>query len=186
MGLNVAGVSGFLSAAYERSHVAAQATAHVAEQTARASASVTERMLATAEQKLAAANQALIRARDDRGRVKAAQAVIATATAERDALVKQLGAARSTEAKAEGAAIEAGGEFAAVAFIASATGADQGTVAHAIILLIATLPDTLAVLLILAAGRTLVPAPTRKPVRRKAVRRRKSAILKVVPNEQAA
>src|SRR5712671_1397817 len=49
MGLNIAGVSGFLSSSYERSRITAQATTHVAESTAHASASLVERQLAAAE-----------------------------------------------------------------------------------------------------------------------------------------
>src|SRR5258707_11417383 len=68
MTANVAGVSGFLSSQYERTHIQAQATSHTAESTAHASASLIERQLAAAESNLAAARNALIRARDDRGR----------------------------------------------------------------------------------------------------------------------
>jgi hypothetical protein len=86
MTLNIIGVAGFLSAAYERQQIAAKATAHTAIGTAHAAASLIERQLTQAESNLGAGRTALIRAKDDRGRVKAAQAVVTTATAERDAL----------------------------------------------------------------------------------------------------
>jgi hypothetical protein len=152
MAANVAGVSGFLSNAYERQQIGAKATSHTAEQTAHASASLTERQLAAAEQAVVQARQALIRARDDKGRVKAAQAILASATAERDSLVKQLSTAQATQAQAEGNTISAGSEFAAVQFIAGATEASTDAVAHAAIMTIAAVPDVLAVLLLLAAG----------------------------------
>src|SRR5258708_5503571 len=80
MGLNVMGVAGFLSAAYERTHVAAQAASHTAERTAHASASLVDRQLAQAEGNLSQARSALIKAKDDKGRQKAAQAVVTSAT----------------------------------------------------------------------------------------------------------
>ena len=163
-------MSGFLSNAYEHQQIAAQATAHTSEATAHAAATLTERQLAQAESNLAAGRQALIRAKDDRGRVRAAQAIITTATTERDALVRQLAAAQSDAAKVEGDEIRAGGEFAAVAFIAAATGAGQDAVAHIVILVISSIPDLLAVLLLVAAGYAK-PAPPvvrkRKVIRRK-------------------
>jgi len=110
--------------------------------------------LASAESNLAEARTALIKARDDRGRQRAAQAVVTSATAERDALVQKLSAARGINAQVEGTEIRDSGEFAAVAFLAAATGTDQDEVAHLLILVIASLPDILAVLLLVAAGYT--------------------------------
>jgi hypothetical protein len=170
MAADIAGVSGFLSAQYERTHINAQATTHVAEANAYASADLVERQLASAESNLAQARAALVRARDDKGRVKAAQAVITTATAERDGLVRQLATARSIRAQVEGDAISSTSEFAAVQFIAGATGASVDTVAHAAILTIAAVPDVLAVLLLLAASYLAPKAPM---VRRRVVKRRK-------------
>src|SRR5258708_3401312 len=183
MCLNIAGVSGFLSSSYEKAHIAAQAPSHVAESTAHASASLVERQLAAAESSLAQARTALLKARDDRGRQKAAQAVVASATTERDVLVGKLAAAQASTAWAEGSTIEAGSEFAAVRFVAAATGSDEGTVAHALILVISSLPDLLAVLLIVAAGCSeKKPAPVVRK-RRKVARR---PTLKMVPHVQAA
>ena len=84
MAANVAGVSGFLSNAYERVRQPHRAA------------------VASAESNLAEARTALIKARDDRGRQRAAQAVVTSATAERDALVQKLSAARGIEAQVEG------------------------------------------------------------------------------------
>jgi hypothetical protein len=182
MVLNIAGVSGFLSAQYERTHIQQNATSHVAQANAYASAEIVERQLAQAESNLAQARQALVRARDDKGRVKAAQAIVTSATTERDALVRQLAAARSTKAQAEGDAIISSSEFAAIQFIAGATGASADTVAHMAIMTIASIPDVLAVLLLLAAGYTApktpaAPRPVRKSRRRPA---RRPVNLKVV------
>jgi hypothetical protein len=178
---NIAGVSGFLSNAYEHRQISAQATGHVAEQTARASADLIERQLAAAESTLSAARTAQIRARDDKARAKAARQIVDQATAERDTLVAKLATARTSKAQAEGDTITAGGEFAAIRFIAEATGANEDRVAHLAILTLAGLPDFLAVALILAAG---LLAPKAKTVRtRKAPRRRRPtrpAELKVV------
>lgn len=190
MTLNIAGVSGFLSAAYERQQIAAKAASHTSESTAHASASLIERQLAAAESNLAQARQALVRARDDKGRVKAAQAIVASATAERDALVKQLGAAQFIQAQAEGDAINAAGEFAAVAFIAAASGVPEDRVAHLVIVVISSIPDLLAVLLLIAAGYTQPKAPAVRRAARKVVRRRQryglNPALKVIPNAAAA
>jgi hypothetical protein len=189
MTLNIIGVSGFLSGAYERQQLGARATAHAAESIAHASAGLVERQLAGAEQNLAQARTMLIKARDDRGRVKAAQAIVTTATVERDALVRQLAAAQASAAKGESDTINAGSEFAAIAFIAAATGSNQDTVAHAVILVISSIPDLLAVLLLVAAGYSKPAAPAKKPARRRVVRRKRFGLnpaLKVVPRVQAA
>ena len=182
---NIAGVSGFLSNAYERSQIGAKATAHTAQANAYAAADLVERQLAAAESNLAQARQALVHARDDKGRVKAAQAIVTTATAERDTLVKQLAVARSSQAQAQGNAIEAGSEFAAINFIAVATGANVDTVADAAILTISAIPDVLAVMLLLAAGYA-APAKVRarQAAKPRRTTRRKNA--KVIPYAAAA
>jgi hypothetical protein len=186
---NVAGVSGFLSPAYERSQIHASASTRTNEATAHAAASLVERQLNAAEQNLAAANAALIHARDNKGRVKAAQAIVASATAERDALVRQLGTAKQLSAQTEGSAIEAGGEIAAIRFIAQATGTESDKVAHVAIGAISAIPDILAVLLLLASGYAPAKAPAvvRKP--RRQVARKRAAFtkhMKVVPDVQQA
>jgi hypothetical protein len=152
MVLNVVGVSGFLSNAYMQSRISARATTHTAESTAHAEASLIERQLAAAEGAVAQARTALVRARDDRGRIKAAQAVLTASTADRDALVGKLSAANTTTAQVEGGAISATGEFAAVVFVASMFNLEQDTVAKILIAVISALPDILAALLILTIG----------------------------------
>jgi hypothetical protein len=151
-GLNIVGVSGFLSQQYERQVLESQAVSHTSEQTARASASLVERQLAAAESNLAQSRTQLIRAKDDKHRIRAAQAIITTATTERDSLVKQLASAQTTEAKVEGQTITAGSEMSAIAFLAGATGWSMGTVAHLVILILSSIPDVLACLLIVASG----------------------------------
>jgi hypothetical protein len=155
--INIVGVSGQLSSTYTQRLLAGQATTHTAIEAARGDASLIERQLAAAESNLAAARSALIRAKDDRGRVKAAQAVVTTATAERDALVRQMSVAQASAAKVEGDKIGAAGEFAAVAYIASLTGYSMDRVAELFILAISCLPDLLAITLLIAAGHS-VPA----------------------------
>src|SRR5258708_7712364 len=150
MTANIVGVSGFLSASYERSQIHAAATSHASETTAHAAASLTERMLAAAESNLSQARAALIKARDDKGRQRAAQAIVASAAAERDNLVRQMGTAQQLTATAEGSTIESGSEFAAIQFIAGATGTSSNRVAHGVIFTLAAIPDVLALLLLLA------------------------------------
>jgi len=186
MTLNVVGVSGFLSAAYERQQLAAKATSHTAESTAHASASLVERQLAQAESTLAAARQAQIRARDDKARARAAKQIVDQATAERDALVAKLAAAQTTTAKVEGDSITAGAEFAAIGFVSAATGLSTDTIAHLVIFIVAALPDALAILLLVAATSNS-PAPT--PSTRKTIKRRRTIRrpnLKVIPNAASA
>jgi hypothetical protein len=84
---NVAGVSGFLSNAYEHRQIGTKAITHTVETSARAEASLLERHLTQADEAVAQVRQALVRARDDKGRVKAAQAILTSSTADRDRLV---------------------------------------------------------------------------------------------------
>jgi hypothetical protein len=173
--LNVVGVSGFLSNAYERQQIGARATSHTATANAHASADLVERQLASAESNLAQARTALVRARDDKGRVRAAQAVITSATAERDALVKQLATAQASTAQVEGDTINSGAAFAAIQFLSGATGAGVDAVAHVVIMIVAGLPDVLAVLLLLAAVRDEpkpLSAPVAKPISKPAPKAR--------------
>jgi uncharacterized MAPEG superfamily protein len=76
---------------------------------------------------------------------------------DRDAMAAKLQAARAAKVTAEGEQMNAAGEFAAVAFIASATGTDTDRVATLVIFIISAIPDLLAVLLLIArraqAGR---------------------------------
>jgi hypothetical protein len=152
MSLNIIGVSGFLSNAYEREQTAARAASHTVEAEAKAAVATLERQLAAAEASVTKSREAIGKAKGDRDQIKAVNAIIAAATTERDRLARDLAAAQGKQAKAEGATIAASAEFAAIAFIAAAVGADQDRVAHLVILVIASLPDLLAVLLLVAAG----------------------------------
>src|SRR5258708_3816059 len=102
--------------------------------------------------------------------------------------------------RAEGDAISAGSEFAAVQFIAGATGESADTVAHVAITTIAAVPDVLAVLLLVAAGyaanthgvaREGAERPRNqvglksKPARKASRRRRSTPKLKVLKNATA-
>jgi hypothetical protein len=78
--------------------------------------------------------------------------------------VAKLSAANTTTAQIEGTAIASTSEFAAVQFIAGATGASTDIVAHAAILTISAVPDVLAVLLLLAASKPATPVEQPKPV----------------------
>jgi hypothetical protein len=182
-------VASFLSAEYTRAQIAARAAAHTAEAGAHAEASLIERQLGQAETAVAQARANLVRAKDDRGRVKAAQAILTSATSERDALVKQLGAAQASSAQVEGTAIQMSAEFATVSFLAQAFGVEQDVMARIVISTIAALPDILAALLIVAVGY-VAPKPARSRARatkRPAKRRRRAAppSLKVVPHATA-
>jgi len=66
---------------------------------------------------------------------------------------------RCCAAQVQGSAIAATSEFAAVQFIAQATGSNPNTVAHVAIVTIAAIPDVLAVLLLVAAGYSVPAAP---------------------------
>jgi hypothetical protein len=152
MTLNVVGVAGFLSNAYESRTIGTKAATHTAESAAHAEASLLERQLVHAEEAVSQARTAIMRARDDKGRVKAAQVILTASTADREALVRQLSTAQASTAQVEGATIAAGGEFAAVQFLAAFFSVDPDTVAHLLILVISALPDVLAALLIITIG----------------------------------
>jgi len=152
--LNIVGVSGFLSNAYEREQVAAHAVTHSAEAEAAANVTTLERLLKAAEARVTEATAAMGKARGDRDQIKAVNAVILAAAKERDALAEKLRVAQGQKAKAEGSTIQASAEFVAVAFLAAVTTASEERVAHFLLLGIASIPDIAAVLLLLAAGYT--------------------------------
>src|SRR5215831_9363018 len=149
---NVAGVSGFLSAAYEHRQIEAATAAKASVGSMQVQVDALERKLGAAEINLAAARAAVIRARDDRGRILAAQKIAMSATAERDALSGELTLAKMRVVDAEKSSQVATGEFAAVRFLARATGAEESNVARMAIATVSAVPDVLAVLLLLAAG----------------------------------
>jgi hypothetical protein len=194
MTINVVGLAGFLSTTYTQAQIAARASGHTAEATAHAEASLLERQLAATEQAVAQARAALVRARDDKGRVKAAQAILNASTAERDAILAKLSAANTTSAQVEGNAIASTGEFAAVAFLASMFGTDQDVVARILIAVVSALPDCLAALLIVTVGY-IAPRSPRTPAKVRTTKKRNRrqrltppatpAKLQVIPNAQA-
>ncbi len=165
MTLNIVGVSGFLSSAYEREQVAAHAITHTVEAEAAANVTTLERQLKSAEDCVVKAREALAKAKGDRDQIKAVNAMIAASIAERDDIVAKLATAQGKKAKSEGSAIAASAEFAAIAFLTAATGINEATVVHLFILGIAGLPDLLAVFLLVAAGYKPQPASPHSPLK---------------------
>jgi hypothetical protein len=159
MALNIVGVSGFLSNHFEKEQVKAHATSHTAETEAKATVAALERQLASAEAGVTKAREAIAKARGDRDQIRAVNAVITQATAERDRIAKDLAAAQVKQAKVEGNTIAANGELAAIMVLAELTRTDVSTVAHRVFLAVASLPELLAVLLLLAAELGHRPAP---------------------------
>jgi hypothetical protein len=152
MAANVAGVAGFLSSAYTARQLDADAKhAETATVTAAEVADL-RRQLDAADSQLAAARTGVLRAKADRDRIKAAQAAADRAQGERDRIADRLREATAAQAKGEASRIAAGAEYAAVVFIAAALGTNPDATARAVIAAIAALPDTLALLLLLAAG----------------------------------
>jgi hypothetical protein len=102
-----------------------------------------------------------------------------------------MAAAQATNAQAEGNAISATSEFAAIQFIASATGKNIDVVARIVIMTISAIPDVLAVLLLIAATAK-IPTPV-KPIRRRhkvapgdAPHRRQHCGLSLMPRNHAS
>jgi hypothetical protein len=165
MTLNVAGVSGMLSNAYSHRVIDRQASAH----TTTADADLLQRQFSAAERQLSDANNALLRARDDKARQRAAKSAITAARSERDAITTKLAAAHVAESDN----MRASGEFAAIKFVADATGSDQDKVAHVMIATISAIPEALAFLLMLAASY-VAPKAKRAPAKRKPATKRKA------------
>jgi len=87
--------------------------------------------------------------------------VIAQAGQDRDAMATRLSAATVTQAKSETEAITGGGEFGAVAFLASVVGVSADTAAKVVITTLSAIPDVGAALLLWAAGTQPAPVPAR-------------------------
>lgn len=151
---NVAGVSGFLSNSYEREATANRAASHASTEAAGASSEVMDRQLKAAEKAVQDARQAVLKAKDDKGRAKAAQAALKDALAAQDELVAKFATAAGKKADAEGAAIANTAETAAITFLATATDKSESFIAHLFILVMASIPDLLAVFLLLSAPHT--------------------------------
>lgn len=152
MTLNIVGVSGFLSNHYEKQAITAHAATHAVKVETGANVAVLKQQLASAEARVDKATESLGKAKGDRDQIRAVNALIAAASKERDGVAAQLVAAQGRDARAEGSAIEATGEFAAVVFVANALHTDKDQVAHYVLLGIASLPDVAAVLLLIGAG----------------------------------
>lgn len=152
MGLNILGVSGFLSNSFEKKFISAHAVNHTAEVEATSNIATLERRLASAEQRIDKAHEQLGKSRGDRDQIRAINALISTAQKERDDVAGQLSAAQTRSAKTAGAEIEASGEFAAIVFASETFKVPQEEVIHFAFLLVGGLGDVLEVLLIIAAG----------------------------------
>jgi uncharacterized membrane protein len=142
--LNVVGVSGQLSSSCVHRQIEGSVAAHNAQALAAGELEDLERQVAAADATMAKANEAKLKARDDRQRVRAGDAILKQAKADREALASKLTAARADKAKAEGEQMSAAGKFAAVTFVAAATGASTDRVANVVILIISAIPDLLA------------------------------------------
>jgi hypothetical protein len=185
MAANVAGVAGMLSSAYTQRQLAAQATAHNTAVTAGSEVADLRRQLDAADATLAQARTAVLKARDNRDRAKAAQTVVNTIAAERDAIAGKLKTATATQAKGEADAIGGEAEFAAVRFLALSTGLATDTVARIVILIISSIPDIAAALLLWAAA-CATKTKARVRTTRKTTRRKTRPALKVIPHAQTA
>jgi hypothetical protein len=154
MALNVAGVSGMLSNAYTARQLAGEARHTQAATVSAAEVADLRKQLDATDLTLAQARVAIVKARDNRDRARAATATVEKTLAERDRIADRLRTATTVQAAADGDRIQAAGEFAAVMFVAKALGTDQDDTAHVVIGTISAIPDILAVLLITAAGCT--------------------------------
>jgi hypothetical protein len=177
MVLNVIGVTGQLSSSYVHRQIDSNVASHNAQAIAAGDVADLEHQVAAIDATLAQATEAKIKARDDKDRRKAADAIVKQAKSDRDAIAAKLQTALAGKVKAEGESMSAAGEFAAVAFIASATGASMDRVANLVILVISTIPDLLAVLLLIAAGHKPVATPAPKKRARKSTPRRKPPVI---------
>jgi hypothetical protein len=177
MTANVAGVSGLLSSAYSQRALDSKASAHNAARVNESAVGDIKRQLDAADAQISAANAALVRARDNRDRAKAAQAIVTQAQARRDTLATQLRTATATQAQAEASAITATGEFASVAFLASTVGITPDAAARVVITVLSAVPDIAAALLLWASSYRPTPVKRRRIAKRKATK----PTLKVVP-----
>lgn len=153
MSLNIAGVSGFLSSAVERSHITHEAE-HVRQDVPEETLALLRTNVAAAAKATDEASQAVLKARANKGRIEAANAALARAKADQSAAQAALQTAITTHADVKATIITDGGELAAVVFLAGATGRSQADIIHLFILALASLPDLLAVMLLLAAPYT--------------------------------
>lgn len=172
--LDIVGVSGQLSSSYQGRLNAAQG-AHTASQAAFAAkigaAQVAiadlDRQLAAQDAVAGRASEARAKAKDDKDRIKAAKAMAAETEAKRKQIgddrkvaVNQLVDLQVEAGQTEGKE-EAGGESAAVQFLAGTFGVDQDRAAHYLILVISSLPNLFAMTLVMLA-EGMAGRPTEK------------------------
>jgi hypothetical protein len=163
--LDIFGVAGQMSAAYQHRQIAGSVTANAgfakvdaAIETVTAELADLDRRIAQADADVSKANEARLKARDDRDRIKAAKQAIGDAEGKRNALVGQrqpkateLEQLRIKRADVAGTQTTAAGEFAAVQFAAATFGVSEDTIARLIIFVISSLPNLFAMTLIMAA-----------------------------------
>ncbi len=163
--LDIFGIAGQMSAAYQHRQIAGSVTARA--EFARVDAEIEtvtgeivdlDRRMAQVDVDVSKANEARLKARDDRDRIKAAKQAGSEAEAKRNALVEQrqvkasdLEQLRIKRADVAGNQTTAAGEFAAVQFAAAAFGVSEDTIARIIIFVISSLPNLFAMTLIMAA-----------------------------------
>src|SRR5258708_4078093 len=163
--LDIFGIAGQMSAAYQHRQIAGSVTARA--EFARVDAEIEtvtgeivdlDRRMAQVDVDVSKANEARLKARDDRDRIKAAKQAGSEAEAKRNALVEQrqvkasdLEQLRIKRADVAGNQTTAAGEFAAVQFAAAAFGGSEDTIARIIIFVISTLPNLFAMTLIMPA-----------------------------------
>lgn len=152
MTLNIAGVSGFLSNAYERTAIEHRADDRT--ETTQEVLALLRSRVAAAEKAAGEASNAVLKAKANKGRVDAANAVLAARERDVDTATQKLEAAMAAHATAKAEVLKGGSEFAAVQFLAAAFQTGTDTITHGFILTLACIPDFLAVFLLLSAPYT--------------------------------
>jgi hypothetical protein len=173
---NIAGVSGLLSSAYQQKMLDSQAHTHHTGKINDAAVADLKAQIAAADTQIREANAMLLKAREDKDRAKAANAALKTATLTREALQARLSTAIKDQAQGEAEAITAGGEFGAVAFLAQTVGITPDLAARIVIVVLSSVPDVAACLLLLASTPSSPKAPlpqkTVETMQRRAMERR--------------
>jgi hypothetical protein len=164
--LDVLGVSGQLSNSYQgrknSGQIATeQSFAKVDAQIEQAQGELDDNthQLALAEEQIGKANEAQLKARDNKDRIKAAKAALTEAylqrtslESKRNAITSKLSGLKVERSQVKGQQIAAAGEFAAVQFAAATFGVSEDVVARIVIMVISSLPNLFAMALIMAAG----------------------------------
>jgi hypothetical protein len=156
---NIAGVSGLLSSAYQQKQLDAQATAHHATKINDSAVASLKGQIAAADLQIKAANDAVLKAREDRDRQRAANAARQAAQATRDTLQARLTAAVGEQARGEASAITSQGEFGAISFLATTLAITPDSAARIVIVVMSSVPDIAACLLLLASSHSRPKAP---------------------------